>query len=266
MSRRVILIGATLLLAVLGTGSVLLYVGRADARALAGKQAVTVLLAAKKVTAGTSAGDAERTGLLRASVMPAETVPADAVTVVTDDLSALVAGGDIQPGQLLLRPMFVATQPRSGGLPIPDRKIAVSVSTTGAQRAAGFIQPGSTVAVFDSFNVLDGKGRTPAGDGLQKQHDYNQATRLVVTGVEVLAVGPPTAGSEGVDVAEAGAGLASKSGAGGDVVLVTLALTQAEAEKVIHVAQTGSVYLALLTDQSVTAPGTGVDNRTVFGD
>ena len=265
--RRLLLIVVTLLLAAVGTGAVLQYVRKADERALAGKQAVTVLLAAKKVPAGTSAGDAQRDGLLRAEAMPAETIPPDAVTDVTGDLSPLVASADIQPGQLLLRAMFVAKEQRSGGLSIPERKIAVTVSVTGAQRVAGYVQPGSKVAVFDTFNVLEGKGRTPAGDGLQKQHTYNQATRLLLTGVEVLAVGAAEqTSSDGSGKPSGGLAANGAAGGAGDTVLVTVAVTQAEAEKLIHAAQTGAVYLALVTDRSATSPGPGVDNRSIFGD
>jgi len=266
MSRRVLLIASTLLLAVVGTGAVLVYVGRADARALAGKQAVTVLVAAKKVAAGTSAGDADRDGLLRPEVMPAETVPADAVTDIGGDLSGQVASGDIQPGQLLLRAMFVARQERTGGLALTEGKIAVSVAVAGAQRVAGYVQPGSKVAVFDTFNVMEGQGRTPAGDGLQKAHSYNQATRLVLPSVEVVAVGQQVA-TTGDGSAKPSGGLAANNstGAVGDTVLVTVAVDQGQAEKLIHAAQTGALYLALVTDTSKTAPGEGVDNRTVFG-
>jgi pilus assembly protein CpaB len=265
MSRRVLLIAATLLLAVVGTGAVLAYVGRADARAVAGKQAVTVLVAVKKVPAGTTAGNAERDGLLRPTVLPAETVPADAVTEVAADLSGLVAGGDIQPGQLLLRGMFVAEQQQTGGLALGEGKIAVSVSVSAAQRVAGYLRAGSKVAVFDTFTVLEGTPRTPAGDGLQKNHGYNQATRLVLRSVQVIAVGQQAAATE-EGTAQEGALAANRStGTSGDAVLVTVAVDQADAEKLIHAAQTGAIYLALLTDTSKTAPSAGVDNRTVFG-
>lgn len=267
MSRRILLIASTLLLAVVGAGAVLLYVGHADARAVAGKQAVTVLVAAKKVAAGTSAGDADRNGLLRSEVMPAETVPSDAVTDVGGDLAGLVASGDIQPGQLLLRPMFVAEQARAGGLALPDGTIAVSVAVTGAQRVAGYVRPGSKVAVFDTFNVLEGSaGHTPAGDGLQKQHQFDQATRLLLASVEVVAIGQQTAAT-GDGSAKSSGALAADNATGvtGDTVLVTVAVDQGQAEKLIHAAQTGAIYLALVTDSSKTAPGAGVDNRTVFG-
>ena len=264
MSRRILMIGATLLLAVLGTVAVLLYVGKADARALAGKQAVTVLVAAKRVPADTSAHQAELDGLLRKEEMPAETVPADALAEIGSDLADLVASSDIQAGQLVLRPMFVTKTEQTGGLKIPDGKIAVSVAVTSPQQVAGFVQVGSKVAVFDTFNVAEGYGRTPAGDGLQKQHQYNQGTRLVLSSVEVLAIGPQGSGS-GADSKKGALSADNNANDSSGMVLVTVAVDQADAERLIHAAQTGTVYLALLTDTSKTAPSDGVDNRTVFG-
>jgi Flp pilus assembly protein CpaB len=256
------MIGATLLLAVLGTSAVLLYVGKADARAVAGKRAVTVLVAAKKVPAGTSAHDADQDGLLRKEEMPAETVPADTLTDVDSEVSDLVAGADIQAGQLVLRALFVAKSAQTGGLKIPDGKVAVSVSVSGAQRVADYAQVGSKVSVFDTFNLASGRSsRTPAGDGLAKQHDYVQGTRLVLSGVEVIAVGPQ--GSASAD-SKKSALAGGSAAAGDDAVLVTLAVTQADAEKLILVAQTGAVYLALESDSSDTAASDGVDNRFLF--
>jgi pilus assembly protein CpaB len=266
MSRRVLLIGSALLLALLGTVAVLAYVGRADDRALAGKRAVTVLVAAKLVSAGTSAHDADSGGLLRPAVMPAETVPADALEGVDEQVANLVAGADIQPGQLVLRPMFVAKQQQTGGLTIPDGKVAVSVAVTAPQRVAGYVQKGSRIAIFDTFNVLEDAGLTPAGDGLQnRQHKYNQATRLVLTDVEVIALGSQ-GGGETSGGATSGGGALSGGGsaAGADTVLVTVAVDAIAAAKLVQAAQTGALYLALMTDSSATTPGAGVDNRTIF--
>lgn len=265
MSRRVLMVGSALLLAVLGAVAVLMYVSRADDRALAGKQAVTVLVAAKKVTAGTTAKDAESEGLFRTEEMPAETVPADVVGSVDTDLASLVANADIQAGQLVLRPMFVAKQQQTGGLAIPDGKLAVSIRVAAAPRVAGYVQAGSKVAVFDTFNMLEGAGRTPAGDGLQtRQHGYNQATRLLLTNVEVIALGGQASSGDGDKDENGLAG--SSTAAGDDTVLVTVAVSQADAEKLIHATQLGAVYLALLTDSSQTSPSQGVDNGSVFAD
>jgi pilus assembly protein CpaB len=56
------------------------------------------------------------------------------------------------------------------------------------------------------------------------------------------------------------------NGSASDTVLVTLAVSQAEAEKLILATEAGSVYLALVTDASKTAPSQGVDNRTLFAE
>ena len=47
-------------------------------------------------------------------------------------------------------------------------------------------------------------------------------------------------------------------------LLVTVAATQQEAERLVHGTQTGALYLALLGDTSVVKPGPGVDNKTLF--
>ena len=59
MKRRALSIVLAVLLAILGTAGVLAYVSHANARALAGQQAVTVLVAKGLIPAGTSAGDAQ---------------------------------------------------------------------------------------------------------------------------------------------------------------------------------------------------------------
>ncbi|GAB2834611.1 Flp pilus assembly protein CpaB [Lentzea nigeriaca] len=255
MKRRLLTLGLTLLLAAVGTVAVLLYVRNADARALAGKRAVPVVVADKRVPAGTSAGAALRNGSLRLKKMPAETVPENALGEVGADLVKLVATADIQAGQLVLRPMFAATKPTSSGLAIPEGKVAVSVELGAPQRVAGYVKAGSQIAVFDTYSVLDEKSRTPSGAGLEKQHESTQVTRLLLPKVEVLALGkPPVPNAKSAD----GAG----QGQGG--VLVTVAATQAEAERLIQRSQFGTLHLVLLTDSSQISQGDGTDSKSVF--
>lgn len=254
MKRRLLTIALTLLLAAVGTVAVLLYVRNADARALAGKRAVPVVVADKRVPAGTSAGAALRNGLLRMEKMPAETVPQNALGEIGADLAKLVVTADVQAGQLLLKPMFAAVKPTSAGLPIPEGKVAVSIELGAPQRVAGYVKAGSQIAVFDTHTVMDEKSRMPSGAGLEKQHESTQVTRLLLPKVEVLALGTPP-----VPNAKAGEG----SGQAG--VLVTVAATQAEAERLIQRAQFGTLHLALLTDSSQIARGNGTDSRSVFG-
>lgn len=249
MKRRMLVIGLAILLAVVGAVGVLLYVRAADDRALAGREAVTVLVAGKRIPAGTSARSAQDAGLLRSEKMPAGTVPEDALKSAAD-VDELVVSSDVSAGQLLVRPMFVAAARLTDGIEIPEGKIAVTVPAEAWQRVGGLAKPGAKVAIFDSFNVLETKpGNTPAGDGLQNQHDYNKATRLLLTDIEVLAVQQEKGSEEGT-IGKA---------------LVTVAVDQAGAEKIIHAQQTGALYLALLGEKPDVKPGAGVDNRSVFG-
>jgi pilus assembly protein CpaB len=152
---------------------------------------------------------------------------------------------------------------------------AVSVAMRVPAQVAGFVQPGSSVAVFDTFTVAEGKGagsHVPAGDGLTAGHDVNQATRLLLPKVEVLAIGGR--GTPGAEVgpqpaASAAAGGGSAGKADGQqtesaTVLVTVAVTQDQAQRLVHAAQTGNVYLALLGTGAEAKPGPGADNYTLF--
>jgi pilus assembly protein CpaB len=259
MPRRMLLIGLTLLMAVVGTAGLLFYVRQADARAVAGKQTVSVLIAAKKVPAGTTVVDARRSGLLHSETMPKATVPDDTLLDVEVDLTTLadqVAAGDIAEGQLIRRPMFVAKAARVSGLVVPDGKLVMTIAVGAAEQVAGYLRAGSMVTVFSTFTVQEGQGLTPAGDNLDRRHEYDHATRVLLPKVQVLAIGPAQA--------EEKKSSATPSTDPNAAVLVTVAVTQAEAEKLVHGAQLGHLYLALVPDGVTPTASAGVDSRTVF--
>lgn len=247
MKNRAFIIILAVLLAICGSAGVFLYVRSADSRAIEGQQAVTVLVAKERIPAGTT-GDS-LADLVEQQQMPKSSVPANALSSVDTTVAGLVTSSEIAAGQLLTKPLFTEAASLAKGVSIPDGMIAVTVPTEPWQRAGGLVQRGSKVAIFDTFTVLEGKGNTPAGDGLSKNHDYNQATRLLLTGVEVLSV---------VDEKKADDGTVGKA-------IVTVAVKQADAEKLIHAQQTGTLYFALLGGKSEVAPGNGVDNRSLFG-
>jgi pilus assembly protein CpaB len=198
--------------------------------------------------------------------MPAATVPADALGELDADLDELVVTADVQARQLLLRGMFGESTRLSGGLALPEGRLAVSVEMSAAGRVAGFVRPGSKVAVFDTFTMQEGKGRIPSGDGLSLRPEANHATRVLLPRVDVIAVGERGAAGAATSAPASGAtadpdAATSKAGV---TVLVTVAVTQPEAERLVHAAQTGMLYLALLDDTAQIEPGPGVDNNTLF--
>src|SRR5437016_1236867 len=127
MKRSVIAILAASLLAVVGCGAVLLYVRAADARAVSGQQAVTVLLATKEIPAGTSGAKIRTGGLVEAVPMPRAAVPPDALSSLDSSLDRMVLTADLQPRQLLMRGAFSEATKLSSGLAIPEGKLAVTV-------------------------------------------------------------------------------------------------------------------------------------------
>lgn len=256
MKSRMLVLVAALTLAALGAIAVLSYVSGADTRAIKGKKAVQVLVAKKRIPAGTTGARLRTEALLEQVRMPAQTVPADALGSIDGGLDALVLSGDLQPRQLLLRGMFGRPERSTGGLAIPDGKLAVAVPVTVAAGIAGHVQAGTHVAVFDSFNIMKGKDGVPSGDHLADQHQYNRATRVLLPRIQVLAVGTPK-------VTDA-SGAEKPAAASGETLLVTMAANQSEAERLVHGAQTGTLYLALLTDSTDVRQGSGVDNYSLF--
>jgi pilus assembly protein CpaB len=251
---------AALALALFGAAAVLVYVSGAEERALAGKKVVGVLVAKKAIPAGTTGGSVRSGGLAELVRMPAETVPADALGRLDAGLDALVLTAGVQPRQLLLHGMFAAPERTTGGLVIPEGKMAISVEMTAAGDVAGYVRPDTQVTVFDTFNLLKGRTGVPSGDRLAEGHDNNRATRVLLPRVQVLAVGPRRAAA----AAESAAAAAEQEQEQERTLLITVAVNQDEAERLVHAAQTGTLYLGLLTDTTDVGPGPGVDNHSLF--
>jgi pilus assembly protein CpaB len=262
MNRRILAIGLAVVLAVIGTIGVLIYVNGADDRALAGQQAVTVLVADKRITAGTSALDAQNQSLLRPQRLPAANVPADALSSIGPDIEALTASADVQPGQLLLRSMLRENNaPATGGLSIRPGEIAVTVALCASESVGGYVKPGSHVAVFDTASTADAKAQA----GCEAKHEQQgiAVTKLLLADVQVLAIGPAPAGSaNGTETTNATGSAAT--GSTDDKVLVTVTVSQADAERLILATQTGLPYLALRAEDSKVAPSNGFNTGLIF--
>jgi pilus assembly protein CpaB len=249
MKRRKLTIVIALLLAVAGTSAVLAYVGGANARAMAGLKAVIVLVAQQQIPAGTSADAAWQDGSLRGEKLPAQSVSPDAIGSITADLGSLVMSSDVMPGQVLLRSMLVPAAQVSGGLAIPGGMVAVTIPLCLPQAVAGYVHAGSQIAIFDtvSSQSMSAQGScSQSGGSHGAQVSGNVQTHVVLPRVEVLSVGTGGSGQGG---SSSGSGAGSQSQGG---VLVTLAVDQADAERVIQLTETGLPYLALLTPSSQT--------------
>jgi pilus assembly protein CpaB len=270
MTRRILAVLLSVVLAAVGTAAVMLYVRSADARATAGKKVKLVLVADRQIGPGTS-GKALRTGgYLRQVRMPAETLPDDALAQITGDLDGLVTTSAVQKGQLLLRAMFGTAVKNGTGLVIPDGQIAITARVKANVFGAGYVRPGTKVAIFYTYTPTDDAHRNVvSGAGLERGHAINSVTRLLMTNVEVIAVGP-VPGQKNIGTGDTGSNPGLTGGSTGtganDEVAVTFAVSQVDAERLAHaVALGGELNAGMVGDSSDVQPDTGVDNRSLFG-
>lgn len=230
MGRRTLLLIAAFLVAALGTTMVFLYVNGLENRYAADQQAQRILVAADDIQANTRGSDAMSNGLFTFENIPQSAVVPGALSSA-DEIADRFAVAPIAKGEQILASKFGAQG--SEALPIPPGKLAVAVQVDDPLRVAGFVQPGSNVAVFVSTN---------------------KSTAVLLPKVRVIAVGKattPAAAQQSTD---------QSSGA------ITLALDQQETEKIVHAKSSGGeLYFGLLGDQSpALQPGEPVSSRNLF--
>jgi pilus assembly protein CpaB len=259
MTRRILTIGAALVLAVLGAVGVLSYAHQADQRALSGMRAVSAYVATGQITAGTSAGAAVQQGLLVSQKFPASSVPTDAVSSLTPDLSSLVLTSDLASGQMLLRPILGAKVATASSLPIPAGMVAVTLQFCVQRAVANYVAPGSEVAIFNTFVQGPPASATGSCSGISASKTTRGLhTRLVLSKVLVLAVGErsdASASSLGTNVAADPASNSSSSSSSSpssapSTIYVTMAVRQVDAERLIELGENQTPYLALMTSSS----------------
>jgi len=244
MDRRRILLVVAVVVAMLGTALVYLYVRGADARANDRFDTVNVLRAVAPIEAGETIDDAQANGKLALEPVARDYLLPNYQTSV-ESLSGSVAQVRILPGEQIVSDKFGTEAPSNpGGLVIPKGMLAVSVSLTDTGRVAGFVNPGTQVAIF-----LNGTDPTSG----------QRFTRLLLENVQVIAVGSTTTTQTTVTTAEG-----TQTTEVLPSTLMTLALEQGDAEKVLLGPTTGELAFAVLTDNSTVDPGPGVTAADLF--
>ena len=148
--------------------------------------------------------------------------------------------------------MLVTTAQATGPISIPAGQMAVTVEVCLAEDVAGYVRVGSRVALFDTYVTSQNQSlQASCGGGNvthQAQNITTVHTRVVLTNVAVLSVSanPASQSTTGGTIL---AGNASSSPSQG-IVYVTVAVSQAQAERLILTAEAGLPYLALVTDPS----------------
>jgi pilus assembly protein CpaB len=121
--------------------------------------------------------------------------------------------------------------------------MAVTVQLEDPAKVGAFLRPGSRVAVFDTFETTEG----------QEEAMTRRTTRPLLADVTVLAVGAvPESGEEGA---------AADTWA---APLVTVAVDQQQAERLVHAARTGQLYFALLGEGTQVRMNSVVTDSGLF--
>ena len=223
-------------LAFLAGLSIFVYTSGVESRVKSDQLTAPVLIALKQIPIGTALGSAFNDGLIETRQFPQKSIPALSISGINASNSDLLALQTLQPGQILLTTNFGENAANTGVLIIPDGQLAVTLSMTDPSRVAGFLQPGSEIAIFATG-----------------QKGSSQFTQVLLSKTQVLAIGsqvlPTTDGSQ----------------AGNSSALVTVAVSPIQAKRLIHASQTLSLYFGLRTAGVDFGNSGPVTDDTLFG-
>lgn len=268
MNRKALGVIASVVMAAVGTFVVLSYVRSADERALAGQQAVEVLVVSETIEQGAAATDV--TSRVESVLVPAKTRAEGSVSDLSE-LGDTVAAVDLVPGEQVVAQRFVATEALEAqqSVPIPSGYLQVTFSLSPDRALGGALVPGDMVAFvasFDPFEVaavepgeLVGSS-DPALDGrltgLQTPNTSHIVLhKILVTNVQIEKLPAP---SEREDAEELSIELAPTGN-----LLVTLAMEAPDIETAVFTAEHGAIWLAWEPEDASEA-GTRIQHRGII--
>lgn len=277
--RRVIAIIVAVLLAGVGTFFLIRYIQTAEDRALEGEVLVNVLVVDQPIEAGTPVEDL--TGLVRSEQVPTKVAAAGAVAELADlegkvAAIALLAGEQLVTGRFVDPETYEASLSAASQVEVPRDRLQVTFSLEPERVVGGQLRPGDIVAVFASFepfglDALEPTGLSPGeipvlvpdegteGEDRTAPKSPNSTKiilhRVLVTNLQVEEL-PRAVGEE-----EATAGAPDLAPTGN--LLVTLALTPVEAERLVFTAEHGLIWLAL-EGEEVDTSDTEVQTRFII--
>jgi pilus assembly protein CpaB len=270
--RQRLAIGAAVGLAIIGTLLLISYVRGAEQRAREGQELATVLVVDQPIERGTLA--AEVADLVRQVDVPVEVIASNAVFDLAQ-LEGLVATVDLVPGEQVIasrfrHPSALTTETR---VEVPPEFLQVTVALEPDRAVGGRLVPGDRVAFFASFNpfqlsavepgdlealeearesivVVGGTEEQPSTVGVQTPNSTHIVIhKVLITGVQVEEA-PRTTADDSTPVEYAPTGN----------LLITLAATAEDTERIVFTAEHGSVWLAL-EDSDAPTPVTDIRTR-----
>lgn len=248
MRGKVLILIAALVLGVVAAVFAARYIEGARARVEAQDQPVQVLVAQQDLPAGMTGEELADDELLKLETVPRRYVPDDAISSMAA-ITGKVLTVPLSKGEQVSESRF--SLPSAAGLSfaVPEDFVAIALPNTADRGVAGLIRPGDSVVVYATFEP---------GTGFEEA-----VTKLVLRKARVLAVGGSTTSisSSTNQQKDTGGGTLSEpqAAAPGDKDVpgtITLALSPADAEKLVFAQEMGKVWLALLGSGTTEVPVT----------
>lgn len=227
MSKRTIGLVVAVVLAGVATLALVSYIQGVDRRAVEGQELVEVRVAKGTIPAGTPGEQVISQGLIETKNISRNILPVNAI-VSLDELKGKIAAVDIFQGETLLRGRFVLRGAAiAQGIRIPAKRQAISVEVGIPPGVAGFVRVGDHVSVIAQISGTRGTATVETVKYLIQDVEVLQTGRRVVTTTTEGAQGETTQQQEGK-------------------ILLTLAVTPTQAERLVFALLNGDIYFTLL--------------------
>lgn len=253
MKRKLVGILVALVLALVGTVSLVGYVEKAKNDAIEDDAQVTVLVVQRDIPAGATLA------IIGNAVVPTEVpkrlVSPDALTSLDNVDPTLVAGVDLKAGEQLLASRLVNSDDLVR-VEVPEGLQEITLALDPERAVGGALAPGEVVGILLSFDSEDPEaaGVTTTTDGTEgieataiprlPKTTYLTLNQILVTAVQYSftdtqrTAQPPTTDENGDIVPGTTVATAPAS-----VLLVTLAVTTPQAEQITFAAEFGLIWL-----------------------
>ena len=235
VKKSTVQILAILLLSTISGFAVFSYTSGVETRIKSELKTANVYIVVSQIPVGTSLTNAITSGLVEMKAFPLTSVPTGVITDSNSTTSTLVAIQALQPGQILTRGNFGDLALNTGSLPIPNGKMAVTISLGDPEHVANFVQPGSEITIFANG-----------------QNGASKFTQVLIERTQVLAVGNQVS--------------ASSTGPSGiqPSPLITVAVSPSDAQRLIFATRNLSLYLGLRSAGVIVDRNISTSNENLF--
>lgn len=256
MKRRLIAALAALVLAGVSALVLVKYVSGADQRAMAGMQTAKVYVVTAPIPEGTAADGLGQS--VKTRTLPQAAVVSGAVTDLAQ-IAGKVASTELQPGEQLLVSRFTTPEQLAGTqkVTVPKGFQQVSIQLDPPQVVGGDLVAGDHVGIF--ITDTDAKAT------------HLTVPKALVTRTQGAVSQPPGSPSAGGSTTGTAASKQPSAGASASAdaipdgaVIVTVAVSAADAEKIVWGAQNGNIWLSLEDAQSTDNGTSIITGKKVF--